>query len=382
MSGKEIVSRSKDGMQYANKKYLGIHIQDCLGTTDINIAKEVLRDLMAEVRSGKYNLWKQSFNKDWVPRYESKLVHLPKTQEVRARGILTKHLIPYFEGRRMGEVLALEDYNNPGFIPLVVRYKLYRETEGAPESTLKKELKVLRDIIRLVDKAFPFPTARTEPLMKIRNKGKVITETLLYDQVMALAEAVYCKYRLPWLTCNYTGLRLADACGLTLDNFLREAGWIKGIQCKTGEPFQVPIHSVLHEEVLAHIPALAKKNAKIVSIKKVDREELLFPDTCPGAMANAVIRAADVLKLREGSAETRVSAHWSRHFYGKTLANAEVPDDLIVMSLGHKIRNITQRYIHRNKNRLAEYAERAFSELKGCANGVQIEKEVQQSGSK
>ena len=49
MSGKEIVSRGKDGMYYANKKYLGVHIQDCLGTTDLNIAKEVLRDLMAEV---------------------------------------------------------------------------------------------------------------------------------------------------------------------------------------------------------------------------------------------------------------------------------------------------------------------------------------------
>lgn len=382
MSGKEIVFRGNERMCYANKKYLGVHIQDCLGTTDINIAKEVLRDLMAEVRSGRYNLWKQNFNKDWVPRYESKLVHLPKTQEVRARGILTKHLIPFFKGRRMGEVLALEDHNNPNFIPLVVRYKLHREAEGAPESTLKKELKVLRDIIRLVDKAFPFPTARTEPLMKIRNKGKVITETLLYDQVLALAEAVYCKYRLPWLTCSYTGLRLADSCGLTVDNFLREAGWVKGIQCKTGEPFQVPIHSILQEEVLDHIPALAKKNAKIVSIKKVDREQPIFPDACPRAMANAIIRAANVLKLREGSAETRVSAHWSRHFYATTLADAEVPDDLIAMALGHKRRNITQGYIHRNKNRLAEYVESAFLELRGCANGVQLENVVKSSGSK
>jgi integrase len=382
MSGKEIVSRGKDGICYANKKYLSVHIQDCLGTTDINIAKEVLRDLMAEVRFGRYNLWKQNFNKDWVPRYESKLVHLPKTQKERARGILTKHLIPFFKGRRMGEVLALEDHNNPDFIPLVVRYKLHREAEGAPESTLKKELKVLRDIIRLVDKAFPFPTARTEPLMKIRNKGKVITETLRYDQVLALAEAVYCKYCLPWLTCNYTGLRLADICGLTLDNFLREAGWIKGIQCKTGEPFQVPIHCVLQEEVLDHIPALARRNVKIVSIKKTDREEKLFPDANPRAMANAIIRAANVLNLREGSGETRVSAHWSRHFYATTLANAEVPDDLIAMALGHKRRNITQGYIHRNKNRLAEYVECAFLELRGCANGVQIENAVQQSGSK
>ncbi len=155
-----------------------------------------------------------------------------------------------------------------------------------------------------------------------------------------------------------------------------------GSACKTGEPFQVPIHSVLQEGVLDHIPALAKKNAKIVSIKKADREEVLFPDANPRAMANAVIRAADVLKLREGPGETRVSAHWSRHFYATTLADAGLPDDLIAMALGHKRRNITQGYIHRNKNRLAELVERAFSELRGCANGVQLKQEVKQSGSK
>ena len=144
----------------------------------------------------------------------------------------------------------------------------------------------------------------------------------------------------------------------------------------------MPIHSVLQEEVLDHIPALAKKNAKIVFITKVEREEMLFRDTCPGAMANAIIRAADVLKLKKGSEETRVSAHWSRHFYATTLADAGVSDDLVAMALGHKRKNITQGYIHRNKNRLAGQVERAFSELRRCANGVQIKNAVQQSGSK
>lgn len=366
MSGKEIVPRGKEGMCYASKKYLGVHIQDCLGTTDINIANEVLRDLMAEVRAGRYQLWKQFFNKDWVPRYEAKLIHFSKSKRERAEGILKEHVVPFFKGRRMGEVLALDDPNDPDLIPLVVRYKLDRESEGAAESTLRKELQVVRDIIRLVKKDFPFPNARTEPLMKMKNKGKVKTDVLDYAQVLALAEAVYCKYRLPWLMSCYTGLDLKDACGLVLGDF-RESGWIKDSRGKTGNPFHVPTHSLLWEDVLDHIPALATRKAKVVPLK-LDHDEPVFPETCPRAMSNAIIRAASKLGYRDGQEESRVSSKWGRHFYATTLAEVEDDEKLIAVALGHKRKSITRLYIHRNKPRLARLAEDAFAKL----NGVQM----------
>ncbi len=379
MSGKEIVARGKSGKLYANKKYMGVHIQDCLETTDINIAREVLRDLMAEVRAGRYQLWKQFFS-DWVPRYEVRLEHFSVTKRERAIGIIEKHLKPFFKNRRMGDVLTLDDPNDPDFIPLVVRYKLHREALGAAESTLRKELQVIRDIIRMVDKAFPFPTARTEPLMKMKNKGKVKTDALDHGQVLALAETVYCKYRLPWLMSCYTGLDLKDACGLVVGDF-REPGWIKDSRCKTANPFHVPIHSVLQEQVLDHIPALASRKGKVVSLK-VDPDEPLFSEICPRAMANAVIRAASKLGYRDGNEESRVSSKWGRHFYATTLAEVEDDEKLIAVALGHKRKSITRLYIHRNKPRLFVLAEQAFSGLARCANGVQLEGKVKQSGSK
>ena len=94
---KQMVLRGK--VFYAHCKYQGIHIRDCLGTNDPEVAEDKLRDLQFLVRKGEYNAWKATFEESadvWLATRNMGKPH-HRSQEVWVRN----HLIPYFGKQRL-----------------------------------------------------------------------------------------------------------------------------------------------------------------------------------------------------------------------------------------------------------------------------------------
>ena len=60
---------------------------------------------------------------------------------------------------------------------MVVEYKLHREKSGAKPSTLKKELRVLKDILKLRSKEFELPTTKEFDKSMILEESDVLRIT-------------------------------------------------------------------------------------------------------------------------------------------------------------------------------------------------------------
>jgi hypothetical protein len=124
-----------------------VRLFDCLETTDRRLAERRLAELKLFIERGEYKTWKKKFS-DLIPVYlETILNKKSEHSQERYGSIIRNHLKPYFDGVRLFDV----DHNK------VIEYKLHREKSKATESTLKKELRVLKDIIKLGNPSFDLP---------------------------------------------------------------------------------------------------------------------------------------------------------------------------------------------------------------------------------
>lgn len=127
-------------------------------------------------------------------------------------------------------------------------------------------------------------------------------------------------------------MRLKNVCELTSENFLKEPGWIKGQQSKTGRPYKVPIHPLLRE-VLDQLPAVPNPRAKLARLKAAGFDPL-FPGVKRRSVSVNVRHKAKKLGYGEdGVGGLKISFHSSRHFYATTLAMAGFDESQIAVAL-------------------------------------------------
>ena len=91
---------------YADCKYQGVYIRDCLGTNIPDVAEDKLIDLKLLVRKGEYNAWKETFEEStdvWLATRNMEKPH-HRSQEVWVRN----HLIPYFGKTKVRDIIAVD----------------------------------------------------------------------------------------------------------------------------------------------------------------------------------------------------------------------------------------------------------------------------------
>jgi integrase len=210
----------------------------------------------------------------------------------------------------------------------VIQYKMDREKNMAAESTLKKELRVLKEIILLVDSNWKNPTLADSSLMKFVHKRKRIDNFLEEADVFLIIEHLSEKYRTLCLVAAYSGLRLKNAVELQWENIDLVNGWIRVNQSKTGDLVNVPICGKLQKIFLSIKIGPLAENARV------------FPGLRTKPVTTAFRRASKKAGMEWAS------FHSLRHFCGSFLANNGVRQELIAQVLGHKDLRSTQIYTH------------------------------------
>lgn len=296
---------------YGNTFHQGTYIGDCLGTSDRRLAERELARLKVEVEGGRYKAYKKKFD---VLTREYRKEHLTKksaTQQERADYIIRLHLLPWFGEMRISEI---NDYEV---------YKYVQANREKPQSSMKKILRVLAEIVRLAVRDFELPK------LKFENKGKKFDETQILDESEVLDTIhnhVYWKYRLPCLVSMYSALRLGNVVGLKRKNVDLKTGWIEVRQTKTGKPVSIPICGKLRE-VFAQVKVWPMRD-----------EDLFFPGMDAKAMSIAVGRAFK----RAGI--PFASFHHLRHFAACFLINNGVRVEIVQKIMGHTDINSTLVY--------------------------------------
>jgi integrase len=312
-----IFPRGKRGIYHADCRYLGERIRCSLETTDRRFAERRLAELKNAVERGEYQAYTKKF-KVFAEQYvEKELPNKSDHSKERYGQIIRTHLSPFFEGRSLAEVDC----------QLVIEFKLHREKSGAKPSTLKKELRVLKDIVRLGNKAFQLPTVQDYPLMKWVNKPKEFDKSMILEEVDILRMIVFVqeKYKKICLIAMYTGLRLADVVNLCPKEVDLKEGVIGKYQGKTANWVDIPICKKL-------------KNVFSSLVWPLDKTRSFFPEVGTKAVTTNVLKAYRKAGLEKHSFKS------SRHFTATQLTNEGVPIEVVKEWMGHQSINTTMIY--------------------------------------
>ena len=312
-----MVQRGKRGVWYADCRYQGVRIRDCLETTDRRIAERQLAEYKSSVERGEYQSSKIKFE-ELASRYAEEMLSKKSNHSQERYGLIVSfHLIPFFGGKSLGQVEQ----------QTIVEYKLQREKSGAKPSTLKKELRVLKDILRLGDKRFEMPTVKDYPLMKWGNKPKEFDKSMILEEfdVLRIVEHAQEKYRSICLIAMYSGLRLADVVSLCPKELDLKSGWIRKYQGKTRHWVEVPICQKLKETLSSLVFPL-------------DSNQSFFPDFKTRAITTEILRACKKAGYSGHSFKS------FRHFAATLLINAGVPIEVVKDFMGHQNISTTMIY--------------------------------------
>ena len=181
----QLVQRGKRKIWYAQCRYMKVRLFDCLETTDRRLAERRLAELKLFIERGEYRTWKKRFN-DLIPVYMETILSKKSVHcQERYGSAIRNHLESFFDGVRLYDI----DQNK------VVEYKLHREKSKATESTLKKELRVLKDIVKLGNPSFELPGVKDTELMRPVYRGKKVKQFLEEDDQMKIIGCVDDQYK-------------------------------------------------------------------------------------------------------------------------------------------------------------------------------------------
>jgi integrase len=324
-----IFARGKRGIFHADCRFLGVRIRDSLETTDRRLAERRLAELKTAVERGEYQAYTKKF-KVFAEQYvEQVLPNKSDHSKERYGQIVRTHLQPFFKEKSLAEIDC----------QLVVTFKLHREKTGAKPSTLKKELRVLKDIVRLGNKAFQLPTVQDYPLMKWGNKPKEFDKSMILEEVdvLRIVGFVQEKYKKICLIAMYTGLRLADVVNLCPKEVDLREGIIGKYQGKTTNWVDIPICKKL-KRVLGSL------------VWPLDKTQSFFPEVCTKAISANVWRACKRAGLEKHSFKS------TRHFAATHLTNEGVPIEVVSNFMGHQNISTTMIYSKVKKETLKRAA--------------------------
>jgi len=291
---------------------MGVRLDENLGTSDRRWAERNLEKLKSKIERGEYLAWGKRFDELAEEYLREVLPEKSKHSQKRYSPIVRLYLLPFFRGRRASEIT---DYD-------AFQYVQEREKSKAPESSLKKELRVLKDIMRLGNASWKLPS------ISFKHRGKKVTNFLTEPDLLEIIACLEDKYKPIAMIASYTGLRLGNVINLRWDEVDLFGGWVKVDCTKNGEAIKIPICAKLLE--------MFKQLSRMQDI----REEKLFR-----FQIRAFQRAWNKASYKAGYDWAR--CHDMRHFFCSFLINQGV-DHLTVAKLsGHKtLRVLKERYAH------------------------------------
>ena len=136
---KHMILRGK--VLYADCKYQGIHIRDCLGTNIPDVAEDKLIDLKMLVRKGEYKAWKETFKESadvWLATRDMGKPH-HANQEVWVRN----HLTPYFGKSKVRDIIEVDEKTGKSMVN-----DFLAEIDHMPKGSVKKIRYCLQSILK------------------------------------------------------------------------------------------------------------------------------------------------------------------------------------------------------------------------------------------
>jgi integrase len=335
-----IFPRGKRGIFHADCRYLGQRIRCSFGTNDRRYAERQLAEHKASIERGDYKTYVGKFE-DFAEQYvEQVLPQKSDHSKERYGQIIRTHLSPFFKSKSLAEI------NDQ----LVIEFKLHREKSDAKPSTLKKELRVLKDIVRLANKAFQLPTVQDYPLMKWGNKPKEFDKSMILEEadMLKIASCIVSEksekhqrsqleHRTIFLIAMYSGLRLSDVVNLCPKEVDLKEEIIGKYQGKTANWVDIPICKKL-KEVLNSL------------VWPIDKRRSFFPAVCTNAVATNVSRACKKAGFEKHSFKS------TRHFTATQLTNENVAIEVVKEWMGHQSINTTMIYSKVKKGTLKRAA--------------------------
>jgi len=323
---KEIRLRGRNW--YANTRFMGELLQDCLDTSDEKIARRRLEHLKAMIERGDYQVSKKKFGELASQYLNEVLIRKSKASQVRYESIVRYHLIPFFGDTRLGDIDEM--------------VKAYFGAKASlPESSLKKHARVLRDIVQLGDKNFKLPAI-------VYRRGFYQTRFLSEEELDHVISCLDDRYHALALLLAHTGLRLSNAINLNWADVRLNKDMIEVKQAKTDDFVRIPFTEVV-SDVMRFRQRIRRMDGKIF-------------DVTVRAFQKAWKKA-----VRKAGLDWIPRPHDLRHFFCSSLLNKGV-DHLTVATLsGHKgVNLLKERYGHLTDETLRK----AMSTFNGCRQTV------------
>lgn len=317
-----MVRRGKRGVWYLQERHCGVRLGDCLQTTDERIAEIRRREIHISVERGDYLNSKRLFA-DAVEQVR------PALYKGKAAGTCTiyddafrNHILPWF-----GEagVAAIET-------PDLVEYKRSRERVATAEMSIKKEIWLIRWVLKQFGRAVKAPDE------SYAHPHKPVDRFPTEDEVLAIiGQLKRVDYKAFCLVAAYSGLRQSDVLNLKWSDVDFTGGFIKVRQLKTGRAVKVPLNSKLLEAI-----ALVPRGLGNLPV---------FPKVVRRSVRARWERA------REKAGLEWVRFHDLRHFYLSYLASHGVDLGVLQVLAGHASIQSTRRYAKYSDEFLKETVE-------------------------
>ena len=238
------------------------------------------------------------------------------------KGRLKNKILPVFGDLSIADITPV----------LLKQYKVDREEQGAPKSTITKELRVIKDICERFNTAFKMPEFK-----KWVNRGKreigILSEADVYnvsDKVLTSSGDFGETYQKIFILMSLTGLSVSDAVNLKRSQ-IGSDGFIQKQRAKTGE------------DILIFLCDEAKEVINSVKITDLNNPDQIFQVPNNKAVTTAIRRSF----TRAGVTGSSKSL---RHYAASNLLDVGVPEKVVGLILGHAPGSrITQTYLHAKK---------------------------------
>jgi len=323
----QMVQRGQRGVWYAECRYEGVRIRDCLETTDRRLAERHLAELKLQVDKGVY----QSGRKLWNDLEADYL-----KEDGRYDHIVRNHLRPFFSGKKIVDIVSHDHKTGKS---LITEY--FRVKSDLPESSLKKHARVLRWIIQRADKSFALPT------IVYHNKGFFQNRFMSESELEEIISYLDDQHQAIALVMGYTGLDLSDAVDLRWRDVSLKDGMIRTQRGKTGNRVSIPLTQAVSD-------VLFFRNR----VRRLHDDRVFNVGT--QGFQKAWKRA-----LKKSSVDWHVRVKDLRHYFGSYMLNEGIDSLVIAELMGHSsVDMLHKRYGHFSDDTLRD-AVKVFDEKRG-----------------
>lgn len=320
-----LIQRGKNNNWYVDDRLSGFRIRDSLKTSDKRLAERRATEIEFDILNGVYKLSHKSFE-ECVDFYKEKIL-LNKSVQSQSRYeiVIRVHLLPVFQGKTIKDIIWSDPFTGQSLLK-----KFLEQRSNLPESSLKKIVRVLKDIILIGYPEFKMP------VINFFNKGFYQKKFLNEVDVLLVVSFLEEQYQVFALFMAYTGLRLNDAVASSWSEVNFEMDLIIVEMGKTGNIVRIPISP--------KILSLLKFKE---SIRRQNDERIFY--ITPRAFQKAWGRAT----RKAGHDWARV--HDLRHFFCSYLLNNGVDHMTVAALSGHNsIDVLKRRYGHYDDETLRE----------------------------